>query len=93
MTRKLDKEHLDAIQSLRNEFALNASKLGNVTLEHIALKRRLDELDLEQEQLYNLFEKLRQQEQQLLEKMRERYGDGQINIADGTFTPDSGLVE
>jgi hypothetical protein len=23
----------------------------------------------------------------LLEKMRNRYGEGQINIADGTFTP------
>ena len=93
MIRKLDKEHLDAIQLLRNEFAQNASKLGSVALEQMAVKRRLEDLDLEQEQLYNAFEKLRQQEQELVEKMRERYGDGQINIADGTFTPDSGLAE
>jgi len=25
--------------------------------------------------------------------MRERYGDGQINIVDGTFTPGSGLEQ
>jgi len=25
--------------------------------------------------------------------MRERYGDGQINIADGTFTADDGLAQ
>jgi predicted transcriptional regulator len=91
MTRKLDKEHLDAIQTLRNEFATNANNLGSVALEQIAMQRRTEFLNAEQERLYNEFESLRNQEQELLEKMRERYGEGQINIADGTFTPDSGL--
>jgi len=91
MTRKLDKEHLDAIQALRNEFATNANNLGSVALEQIAMQRRTEFLNAEQERLYNEFESLRNQEQELLEKMRERYGEGQINIADGTFTPDSGL--
>jgi hypothetical protein len=43
--------------------------------------------------LYSEFEELRKQEQELLEKMRERYGDGQINLAEGTFTPDDGLTQ
>jgi len=93
MTRKLDKEHLDAIQTLRNEFATNANNLGSVALEQIAMQRRTEFLNAEQERLYNEFESLRNQEQELLEKMRERYGEGQINIADGTFTPDSGLTQ
>ena len=93
MTRKLDKEHLDAIQALRNEFATNANNLGSVALEQIAMQRRTEFLNAEQERLYNEFESLRNQEQELLEKMRERYGEGQINIADGTFTPDSGLTQ
>jgi len=91
MTRKLDKEHLDEIQSLRESFAANANNLGSVSLEQIAINRRLEFLNEEQNKLYGEFEHLRKQEQDLLEKMRERYGDGQINIADGTFTPDSGL--
>jgi predicted transcriptional regulator len=91
MTRKLDKEHLEEIQSLRESFANNANNLGSVALEQIAMNRRMEFLNAEQERLYNEFESLRNQEQELLEKMRERYGEGQINIADGTFTPDSGL--
>ena len=93
MTRKLDKEHLDELQTLRNSFSSNANTLGSIALEQIALQRRLDFLNTEQDQLYTEFESLREQEQELIEKMRERYGDGQINIADGTFTPDSGLTE
>jgi hypothetical protein len=93
MTRKLDKEHLEEIQSLRNEFATNANNLGSVALEQIAMQRRTEFLNAEQERLYNEFESLRTREQELLEKMRERYGEGQINIADGTFTPETGLTQ
>jgi len=93
MTRKLDKEHLDELQNLRNSFGTNANALGSISLEQIAINRRLEYLNSEQERFYTEFEALRKQEQELLDKMRERYGDGQINIADGTFTPDSGLTE
>lgn len=92
-TRKLDKEHLDELQKLRTKFASNANTLGSISLEQIALQRRLDYLNSEQERGYAEFEELRQQEQDLLDKMRERYGEGQINIAEGTFTPDSGLTQ
>ena len=93
MTRKLDKEHLEEIQSLRESFANNANNLGSVALEQIAMNRRMEFLNAEQDRLYGEFETLRKQEQELLEKMRERYGEGQINIADGTFTPETGLAQ
>jgi hypothetical protein len=93
MTKKLDKEHLDALQQLRNSFAENANNLGAISLEQIAINRRLDFLNVEQDKLYSEFESLRKQEQELLEKMRERYGDGQINLAEGTFTSEDGLTQ
>jgi predicted transcriptional regulator len=93
MTRKLDKEHLDVLQQLRNSFAENANNLGAISLEQIAINRRLEFLNAQQDKLYSEFEELRKQEQELLEKMRERYGDGQINLAEGTFTPDDGLTQ
>jgi predicted transcriptional regulator len=93
MTKKLDKEHLEALQQLRNSFAENANNLGAISLEQIAINRRLEFLNAEQDKLYFEFEELRNQEQDLLEKMRERYGDGQINLEDGTFTQTSGLAQ
>jgi predicted transcriptional regulator len=93
MTRKLDKEHLDEIQSLRSEFAKNSSTLGNIAIELHVLNRQLELMTAEQDKFLDQFESLRTQESELMQKMRDRYGDGQINIADGTFTPDSGLTE
>ena len=85
MTRKLDKEHLDEIQALREAFVKNSSALGNIAIElHVVMQQQAQ---LEQ------FETLRQQESALLQKMRTRYGDGQINISEGTFTPTDGLAQ
>jgi len=86
MTRKLDKEHLDAIQDLQEQFTQNTIILGNVTLEHESIKYRIDELETQKQKCLETFKQLKQRESQLIEQMRERYGDGEINVADGTFT-------
>lgn len=88
MTRKLDKEHLEEIQNIREEFAKNSSVLGNIVIEEHILTQQLQQLQQEKPKYVARFEQLQQQESELIEKMRERYGDGQINIADGTFTAD-----
>ena len=87
MTRKLDKEHLEAIQSLRDRFAQNASWIGNVSIERALIKKQTEQLEAQHEELMRQFDQLREDENELLEKLKERYGDGEINIADGTFTP------
>ena len=91
MTRKLDKEHLDAIQELRSNYAQNANALGSIVIDKSFVDARAKQLEQEQEQLLSQFESLREQESRLMEKMRDRYGEGQINLVDGTFTPDSSL--
>ena len=86
MTRKLDKEHLDAIQTLRERFAQNANWLGNVSIERTLIQRQLEQIEIQHEELLQQFDKLREEETQLLEKLKERYGEGQIDIQAGTFT-------
>jgi len=93
MTRKLDKEHLEKIQTLRDEFAKITSIVGNITIEEIILKRQLINLEQERERYVDQINDLQQQEKELIEKMRARYGEGQINVAEGTFTPDTGLAK
>lgn len=91
MTRKLDKEHLDEIQKLREDFIKNSSTLGNIAIEIHVVKQQLTQLEAEQNSQIQNFDALRVKESELLQKMRERYGDGQINISEGTFTPNNGL--
>lgn len=87
MTRKLDKEHLDEIQSLRDKFSETSAMLGNISIERFMLQQRQDRLAAEEQEYHSTFLKLQQQETELIERLRSRYGEGQINIQDGTFTP------
>jgi predicted nuclease with TOPRIM domain len=93
MTRKLDKEHLEEIQTLQKEFDETAKQLGNLSIEKDILNKKIEFIDNEVEQLMQTFYNLQARETELIEKMRIRYGEGQINVADGTFTPDSGLAK
>jgi uncharacterized iron-regulated protein len=87
MKRKLDKEHIDSIQALRDQFNETAVFLGNISIEKHLAVQQVSQLESREQELIARFEQLRQKEQDLLEKLKERYGEGEINIAEGTFTP------
>jgi cell division protein FtsB len=85
-TRKLDKEHLEQIQTLQQGYAENSNILGNIAIERYALQQRLAQIETEEQSKLQEIESLKQQESDLIIKLRERYGEGEINIQDGTFT-------
>ena len=93
MTKKLDEEHLLLIQQLRDEFAENSNVIGNNSIRILMLQKEIDKLNITQDTAIAEFEALQIKESELLETLRERYGEGQVNINEGTFTPSSGLVE
>jgi hypothetical protein len=93
MTKKLDEEHLLLIQQLRDEFAENSNVIGNNSIRIIMLQKEIDKLNSNQDTAIAEFEALQIKESELLETLRERYGEGQVNINEGTFTPSTGLVE
>lgn len=88
MTRKLDKEHLDAINTLQEQFKETNQNFGSICVELEFLKTHQKSLDQRKAEIFNMLLNLRQQESELLDTLKDRYGEGQINISDGTFTPD-----
>jgi hypothetical protein len=86
MTKKLDKEHVDAIQDLRTKFAQNANTLGSITIEEYAINLQITQLETARQTLLTEFQELRESETTLMADLKNRYGEGQINIEDGTFT-------
>lgn len=87
MTRKLDKEHVEAIRELQEKFAQNARTLGAIAIEMKMIEQQKQSLSENETALFAEFDALRKEESDLIENLKERYGDGQINISDGTFTP------
>lgn len=88
MTQKLDKEHLDAIKSLQEQFKDNNQSFGSVCIELEFMESQKNILSQRKTELFNKFLELRQQETALIDNLKDKYGEGQINITDGTFTTD-----
>jgi len=87
MKQKLDKSHIESIRELRQNFANNANAVGNVTIEREFLKEQLEQIEHESKKYLQEFKDLKQQEEALFAELKKRYGDGQINIEEGTFDP------
>jgi hypothetical protein len=86
-TKKLDKEHVESIKTLRNNFNQNAMTLGSIAIDEQMIKMQLKQIEEARVAQLEVFEKLRTEETELMTSLKERYGEGEINIIDGTFTP------
>ena len=85
-TKKLDIKDLDAIQSIGKRYDELTTTLGNLEIEKFTLSLRVEELEKLHASELTKFETIRLQEQDLMADLKERYGEGSIDINTGTFT-------
>ena len=85
-TKKLEQIDIDSIVELRQKYAENTNSLGLITTDEYAINQQLNQLKAEKEKMFSSLNELREQEIKLMDSLKEKYGDGQINIEDGTFT-------
>ena len=85
-TKKLAKDDLDQIQSIGQRYDELTNTLGNLEIEKFTLSLRLGELEKLHAAELTKFETIRLQEQDLMADLKERYGEGSIDINTGTFT-------
>jgi hypothetical protein len=62
-------------------------KFGQIQLETIELEDRLSLLKNEQNRLRTEYISLQRTEQDLMDKLTNKYGEGSLNLKEGTFTP------
>jgi hypothetical protein len=86
MTKKLNTEDLDAITALKTKFQENYSTIGLITIDEHTLTEQLDYVKIKKQSLLAEFAELRTSEDELMTKLKDTYGDGEINLVDGTFT-------
>ena len=85
--KKLDQADLDSIMELRQKYAENTNAVGMVSIDEHVVKEQLKQIETEKTRIFDQLESLRQEETTLMDSLKEKYGDGQINLEDGTFVP------
>ena len=85
---EITKEDLEQISNLRNKLATVVSESGQLTLQVQLLQTDIVELNEKLSEQTKVFKGLLQEEQELLKRLSEKYGAGQINFETGEFTPE-----
>lgn len=81
---KFTEEEVQSITDLRQDVANVFTRLGQLAIEK---KRRMDELDVVEQDLLNQHSSLVQKEQDLFKGLNDIYGDGNYDPESNTFTP------
>lgn len=79
---KFTEEEIKELRDLQSEYQKVIYSWGQIQIEHKLLKVKEDEV----ESIYN---SLAQKEKVLIDSLNKKYGDGTLNLENGTFTPNN----
>lgn len=85
-TNKLTEVEFGEIKVLQNKFQEMVFKFGNLGIEKLELDRLVNEFVNKEKGLKEEWESLQKMEKSLIDKIVEKYGEGNLNMKDGTFT-------
>ncbi len=91
---KFTQEELDQISGFQQRYVNIQMSFGRVDIVRMRLKNQLTDLDVTEENLKDQFEATQQEEQEFIQGVNDKYGDGVLDPQTGTFTPsDTGEVD
>ena len=88
-SKKLGKQDIDSIKNIQDQFAECTNILGLLQIDQNALNTQLIQVDEKKNEIFSKLDQLRSEEQDLIKNLEEKYGQGQINLQEGTFTPNN----
>ena len=84
---KFTAEELQELQDLQTGYQEKQALLGSLSVQRILLYQQSDALEARQTEVETEYEGVQQQERDLVQKLNEKYGPGQLDPATGVFTP------
>lgn len=88
-TIKFTSEELQSIAKLQADYQQQLLSLGQLDLEKVEAEQYLENIKVQHGKLLDKWKETQKEEQQLLNTLSQKYGDGVLNLKDGTFKPTS----
>ena len=88
-TIKITESEFSEIKMLQGKFQESIFKLGSLQVEKMELDRLVTVFVEKEKKLKEEWISLQKLEQGLLDKLVQKYGEGNLNMTDGTFTSTS----
>lgn len=87
VSNKLEKEEWDAFLSLQSSYNSVMVKLGEIAYRKRVLEPQLRSLQEEEELLISSMDEIRREQELFGKQIGEKYGDINIDLNTGTFSP------
>ena len=83
----LTESELNALRELREKYALSTTQFGQLKIEKRLLQKELDRLNRLEEEFESQYDAIIESEIVLVKQIEETYGQGNIDLETGIFTP------
>ena len=84
---KFSEEELKELGDLQQSYQDKQAMLGQIAVQKILLNQQVEGIDNRQVELEGQYEEAQQTERDLVQKLNEKYGPGQLDPQTGVFTP------
>lgn len=84
---KITQEEQNFVQKLQETYSELTIKLGQLNMEKHDLENTLNELKELEKDLLNQYTVARKSEQDFINSLSDKYGDGSLNLETGEFLP------
>ena len=84
---KFSEEELKELGDLQTSYQEKQAMLGQIAVQKILLGQQVEPIDNRQVELEGEYEAVQQSERDLVQKLNEKYGPGQLDPQRGVFTP------
>ena len=84
---KFSEEELKELGDLQTSYQEKQNLLGQIAVQKIILNQQVEAIENRQAELEGEYEEVQQTERDLVQKLNEKYGPGQLDPQTGVFTP------
>ena len=84
---KFTQEELKEIITLQESYQQKIFELGQIRLQLIDVDSQKENLLKEEQEIIKEWKGLQTSEENIINKLSTKYGDGKLDLKDGTFTP------
>lgn len=86
-TVKLSESEIGSLREIQNKINTKLWEFGQLYIERLALDEKFKLLTDAETKLRTDYAAIQQEEQKWIDSISDKYGNGNLSIKDGTFTP------
>tara|TARA_Y100001963_G_C6769977_1_gene444352 strand:- start:138 stop:419 length:282 start_codon:yes stop_codon:yes gene_type:complete len=87
--KKFTEEEMKKLRSIQQNYFEIQNSFGKVKIARMNLQKQFEDLDTFEDGLMEKFTTNREDETNFVDEITKKYGDGNLNLETGTFTPSS----